>query len=65
MLLLLLMLWQQMLFDAAALFWKSSGCCKDFKFTCREEQEVPWQTDIKQIFLPNLTEEFKYVAFIL
>ena len=28
-----------MLFDAAALCWKSSGCCKDFKFMCQEEQE--------------------------
>ena len=33
------MLWQQMLFDAAALCWKSSGCYKDFKFMCQEEQE--------------------------
>jgi hypothetical protein len=31
---------------------------KDFKFWCREEQERPWQTDIKQIFRPNPTEEF-------
>ena len=28
-----------MLFDAAALCWKSSGCCKDFKFMCWEEQD--------------------------
>ena len=42
----------------AALCWKSSGNCEDFKFWCGEEQECTWRTDIEQIFQPNLTEEF-------
>ena len=30
----------------------------------KRSKKVPWQTNIKQIFQPNLTEEFKYVAFV-
>ena len=28
-------------------------------------KKVTWRTDIKQILQPNLTEEFKYEAFVL
>ncbi len=34
----------------AAVCWKSSGNCKDFKFWCGEEQERSWRMDIEQIF---------------
>jgi hypothetical protein len=47
----------------AALCWKSSGNCEDFKFWCGEEQERTWQTDIEQIFQPNLTEEFSICTY--
>ncbi len=47
----------------AALCWKSSGDCEDFKFWCGEEQERTWRMDIKQIFQPNLTEEFSVCTY--
>ena len=47
----------------ADLSWKSSGNCEDITFWCGEEQECPWQTDIEQIFLPNLTEEFSKCTY--
>ena len=55
-----------MFFDAAALCWKSSGHCEDFKFMCPEEQEGAMANGYQtHISTKNLTEEFKYVAFIL
>ena len=56
-----------MLFNAAALYWKSSWRWEKIINICVERsKKVPWLNGyIKQIFWPNLTEEFKYVAFVL
>ena len=44
---------------------RALDAAKILKLCIKRSKKVPWQTDIKQIFRQNLTEEFKYVAFIL
>jgi hypothetical protein len=44
---------------------RALDAAKILNLCAERSKKVPRQTDIKQIFRPNLTEEFKYVAFVL
>ena len=44
---------------------RALDAAKILNLCIKRSKKVPWQTDIKQIFRQNLTEEIKCVAFII